>query len=251
MENTEKLTDLLLNSEYCVVLTGAGISTYSGIPDFRGSGGLYARFDAEKIFSLNYFNQNPAYFYSVAEDFIYNLEDRKPSFPHRLLAELESRRIVKAVITQNIDMLHQKAGSRNVIEIHGSPASHTCMGCRKKYGYAEIASKVCRKDIPPYCPRCGGLIKPDITFFGEMLDTAALEAAVRESAKADLLIVVGSSLVVQPAASLPFYSLKKKGKLVIVNNMETPLDRYAELKYPDIGDTFGRLSADLGEDEKG
>ncbi len=232
----EKLVELLKDSKHCVILTGAGVSTFSGIPDFRGSGGQYSNFDADKIFSLDYFFENPSYFYSVSKDFIYNLNEREPGLPHIVLAKLETIGIVKSIITQNVDMLHQKAGSKNVIEIHGSPKIHSCLGCGTKYNFEEIASRISNKEIPPYCDKCGGIIKPNIVFYGESLEQNSIEEAIKEASKADLFIAIGTSLVVQPASSLPLYCLDSGGKLIIVNNMETPLDEYAELKYADIED---------------
>lgn len=230
----EKLIELLRDSNYCVVLTGAGVSTFSGIPDFRGSGGLYRTFDVDKIFSLDYFFKDPSYFYSASKDFIYNMDERKPGRPHIVLAKLEALGIVKSIITQNIDMLHQKAGSQNVIEVHGSPKTHSCLDCGAKYDFEEIAARIRHNTEPPHCSKCGGLIKPDIIFYGELLEKNTIEKALEEASRADLILAIGTSLVVQPAASLPLYCLDNGGKLIIVNNMDTPLDRYAEFKYADI-----------------
>ena len=224
---------LLEASEYCVFLSGAGISTLSGIPDFRGSNGIYKKFDADKIFDLNHFHAEPEYFYSHSKDFIYNVDEKEPNIIHNVLAKLEKKGFVRSVITQNIDMLHLKAGSENIIEIHGSPRENTCLSCGKVFSYDHIAGIV-RKDRVPKCDECGGLIKPDIIFFGEMLNQASIMKAMDESSRADLFVVAGSSLLVHPAASLPFYSIRNGGKLVIVNNMPTPLDEYAVLKYEDL-----------------
>jgi len=233
----KELFSLLENSSYCVVLTGAGVSTFSGIPDFRGSSGIYNEFDADLIFSIEYFKKEPSYFYGHSKDLIYDLEHRQPSIVHRVLSELERRGIIKTIITQNIDMLHQKAGSKNVIEVHGSPQEHSCLACGKKYTYEYIAVLLRTEDVPT-CNECGGLIKPDIIFYGEMLKQDVIEKAIEESSKADLLLVLGSTLVVQPAASLPLYTIENGGNLVIVNNMETPLDGYAIELYKDLGGVF-------------
>jgi NAD-dependent deacetylase len=233
----KELFSLLENSRYCVVLTGAGVSTFSGIPDFRGSSGLYNEFDADLIFSIDHFKKEPSYFYGHSKDLIYDLEHRQPSIVHRLLSELEGRGVIKTIITQNIDMLHQKAGSKNVIEVHGSPQEHSCLVCGKKYTYEYIAALLRTEEVPT-CYECGGLIKPDIIFYGELLKQDVIEKAIEESSKADLLLVLGSTLVVQPAASLPLYTIENGGNLVIVNNMETPLDGYAIELYKDLGDVF-------------
>lgn len=242
----QQFLDLLETSENCVFLSGAGISTFSGIPDFRGSNGLYAKYDANKIFDLAYFHKNPSYFYTHAREFIYDLDTKEPNLIHRTLAIMEKKGYLSSVITQNIDLLHQKAGSKNVIGIHGSPINHRCLSCGENYSYADV-SVLLEKEIVPHCTRCSGLIKPDITFFGEMLDETAITNALEASSKADLFVVIGSSLVVQPAASLPLYSLKGGGKLVIVNNMATPLDEYAYLKYDELGDFFNHLSSYFNE----
>lgn len=240
-----QLLSLMHSSSHCVFLSGAGISTLSGIPDFRGSKGIYKQFDADKIFDIHYFRKDPAYFYTHGREFIYNLEEKEPNIIHRMLAKLEDEGIVKSIITQNIDMLHQKAGSRRVIEIHGSPAQHTCLHCSKKFPYELISPIVHSHQVVPKCDGCGGLVKPDIVFFGEMLDQNSFSQAISESSKADLMVVVGSSLVVHPAASLPLNTIKHGGRLVIVNNMPTPLDEYAYLRYPDLEKVFRYLEKEI------
>ena len=206
----DKLITLLKESKHCVVFTGAGVSTLAGIKDFRGKDGLYktAGEDAEKIFDID-----------------------------------EKMGIVKAVITQNIDLLHQKAGSKKVIEVHGSPEIHRCLACGKIYKFDEIA-KIVQEGKVPQCS-CGGIIKPDITFFGESLPALAVEEAISEASKADLMLILGSTLVVYPAASFPLYTARNGGKLVIVNNMETPLDYMAAAKYDDLEKVFTYISENL------
>lgn len=235
----EKLIALLKESRSCVAFTGAGVSTLSGISDFRGQNGLYTRtdIDANKLFDINHFRSDPSYYYLKAKDFIYNLEEKTPNIVHTELARLEKKGIVKAVITQNIDLLHQKGGSERVVEVHGSPIVHRCLSCGKTWSFDEIAAMV-QKDIVPSCDECGGTVKPEITFFGEALPFRAVEEAVQLSEQADLMLVLGSSLTVQPAASFPVYTLRSGGKLVIVNNMETPLDDQAELLFSDLKEVF-------------
>ncbi|MGB3907354.1 MAG: NAD-dependent protein deacylase [Methanomethylovorans sp.] len=240
-----QLLSLMHSSNHSVFLSGAGISTLSGIPDFRGSKGIYKQFDVDKIFDIHYFRKDPAYFYIHGREFIYNLEEREPNIIHKMLAKLEDEGIVKSIITQNIDMLHQKAGSKRVIEIHGSPANHVCLHCNKKFPYELISPIVHGPQVVPKCDGCGGLVKPDIIFFGEMLDQNILSQAISESLKADLMVVIGSSLVVQPAASLPLNTIKHGGRLVIINNMPTPLDEYAYLRYPDLEEVFKYLKKRL------
>lgn len=232
----------ILDSEYCAALTGAGISTLSGIKDFRGKDGFYKQkgIDPEKIFDLAYFLEDPSYYYKNSKDFIYNLEAKEPSIVHKTLAVLEKKGKLKSIITQNIDLLHHKAGSENVVELHGSPKWHDCLDCGKKYSYEEI-QKILKNDKLPCC-ECGGIIKPRITFFGELLHEASINNAVREAEKADLMLVLGSSLLVQPAASIPLYTLRNGGKLVIINNMPTPLDACAEKRYDSLEECFELLS---------
>lgn len=238
----KKLIDIIKSSSYVVAFTGAGISTLSGIKDFRGKNGIYksSSFDAEKIFSLPFFMKDPSYYYNNTKDFIYDLDRREPNIVHRELARLEKMGILKAVITQNIDMLHQKASSKNVIEIHGSPFLHHCLSCGAEYSYEEIALIV-NEGKTPHCKDCRGIVKPDIIFFGEALNEKAVRAAVSEASRADLMIVLGSSLVVQPAASMPLYTLDNGGKLVIINDMETFLDDRAALRYSKLEDCFNNL----------
>jgi NAD-dependent deacetylase len=236
-DRVESLADLIRAARYCVVFTGAGVSTLSGIRDFRGKNGLYETEEAEKIFDLHYFLRDPSFYYRHAKNFIYDLEEKKPNIVHAEIARLEAAGLVKAVITQNIDLLHQKAGTKNVIEVHGSPRLHHCLECGAVHSFQEIAAVV-RRDELPLCRDCGGNVKPDITFFGENLPARAVEAAVRESSRADLMVVLGSTLLVQPAASFPLYSLQNGGTLVIVNNMPTPLDDHALLRYQDLKETF-------------
>jgi NAD-dependent deacetylase len=242
MENTVKeLFDKIARARHCVALTGAGVSTLSGIRDFRGKNGLYNDMDAEKIFDIEYFFKDPSFYYTAAGSFIYNLNEKEPSVVHITLAELEKQGFLKALITQNIDLLHQKGGSRRVIEIHGSPQIHYCLRCAGvRVGFEEAAVQV-RAGKLPRCPHCGGVLKPAITFFGESLPAEALRDAGIEAQKADLMLVLGTSLTVYPAASLPEYTLRNGGELVIVNNMPTPLDGRCVLRFDDLGEVFGAL----------
>ncbi|MBI9107056.1 MAG: NAD-dependent deacetylase [Spirochaetales bacterium] len=227
------LRNIITNSSYISAFTGAGVSTFSGIRDFRGKNGLYNDEDAGKIFDLKYFLKDPAFYYSRTKDFIYNIENKTPGLVHLLLAELENQGRLKTLITQNIDLLHQKAGSSNVIEVHGSPSIHRCLNCGKTYSYEKIAAVVQRDELPA-CELCGGILKPDITFFGEALPGKAVKDAFRHAAASDLMLVLGSSLLVQPAASIPLETVQSGGKIIIVNDMPTPLDGYACMLFPDL-----------------
>ena len=241
MSDVNKLFDLIKNAKHFTALTGAGVSTLSGIRDFRGKNGLYNEMDAEKIFDIDYFEKDPSLYYSQAGSFIYNLDEKEASIVHIVLGELEKHGYLKALITQNIDLLHQKGGNKNVIEIHGSPVMHYCLRCSGvRVGYEEAAAVV-RKGEMPKCSKCGRVLKPAITFFGESLPADALKQAVTESQDADLMLVLGTSLTVYPAAGMPEYTLRKGGEIVIINNMPTPLDSRALLHFDDLGSVFEEL----------
>ena len=244
------LIELLGAASHCVVLTGAGISTLSGIPDFRGKNGFYKRtdVDAQKLFDLDYFIRDPDYYYTHAKDFIYNLADKEPNIIHTELARLEKLGIVKAILTQNIDLLHQKAGSRHVLELHGSPSRHRCLRCGKELSFAAITALLDANTMPR-CAACGGTIKPDIIFFGEPLDADVLGEADFEASRADLMLVLGSSLTVYPAAGLPVTTLRNRGKLAVINADPTPLDERAAWLYPDLGEAFKAVAEAIDSGE--
>lgn len=235
-----ELYRLLTSAKHCIAFTGAGISTLSGIQDFRGKNGLYQKPNTELMFDINVFLSDPSVYYSMARDFIYDIDTKKPSVVHRVLAQLEQMNILHAIITQNIDLLHQKAGSKKVIEIHGSPAIHSCPSCKWQTGFYDILGTV-KSGSMPHCPNCDTVLKPDIVFFGESLPKFAIDSAISESSASDLMLVLGSSLVVYPAASLPEYTLQSGGQIVIVNDMPTHLDNQAVLHFEDLEATFSGL----------
>ena len=240
-DDINKLFTTIKEAKHMTALTGAGVSTLSGIRDFRGKNGLYNDMDAEKIFDIDYFMQDPSFYYKQAGSFIYNIDEKEASVVHIVLGELEKRGLLKALITQNIDLLHQKGGSKNVIEIHGSPKIHYCMRCSGVRVSFEEAAAAVKKGEMPKCPKCGRVLKPAITFFGESLPSDALREAVSESQKSDLMLVLGTSLTVYPAASMPEYTLRSGGKIVIINNMPTPMDGRAFLHFDDLGSVFEEL----------
>jgi NAD-dependent deacetylase len=259
-EKIDFLFELITGTGDCAALTGAGVSTLSGIRDFRGKNGLYNDMDAQKIFDIDYFDRDPSFYYSHAKDFIYNLKEKEASVVHLVLAKLEKAGYLKGVITQNIDLLHQKGGSGRVIEIHGSPSVHYCRRCSmlsrvealaasKPSGdlggadlmsFEQAAEIVARGELPQ-CGKCGAVLKPAITFFGEGLPARALHDAELLARRADLLLVLGTSLTVYPAASLPEITLSSGGRIVIVNNMPTPLDRAASLVFDDLETVFSGI----------
>ncbi|GMO26665.1 MAG: NAD-dependent protein deacylase [Termitinemataceae bacterium] len=236
--NIEKLFKKITSAKHCTATTGAGVSTLSGIRDFRGKDGLYNDMDAEKIFDIDYFEQDPSFYYKMTKSFIYNLDEKQASIVHTTLATLEGKGLLNAVITQNIDLLHQKGGSKKVIEVHGSPMIHYCLRCAGiRMPFEEVAAIVKNGNLPK-CPKCGAVLKPAITFFGESLPIDALRAAQDEAQKSDLMLVLGTSLTVHPAAGLPQTTLHHGGEIIIVNNMPTPLDSYAALKFDDLATVF-------------
>jgi NAD-dependent deacetylase len=204
--------EMIRRAERVVALTGAGISTAAGLPDFRGPQGLYVtrRYDPETVFDIAYFHRDPAPFYDFPRDFLGVIHTIEPTLSHRFLAELEAQGRLTAVITQNIDALHQKAGSRNVISVHGDYWSSRCLRCARVFDLPFMERAVREAEVP-HCG-CGGLIKPDVVFFGEPVQ--GLELASAAVAGCDLLLVLGSSLSVYPAAFLPGYA---ESEVVIVN----------------------------------
>ncbi len=233
----QQFVQLLTDSRRIRVFTGAGVSTLSGIPDFRGAHGIYTDpwhgMDVEQILSIDFFAEHPDVFYKWAKDVWYGLENYQPNIVHKTVADLESKHYIDGVYTQNIDMLHQRAGSKVVYEVHGSPMHHYCRTCGAHYSYEEIAPIV-RSGKVPTCKRCGGVIKPDIVFYGENLNESILHRAWEEFSHADLCLVFGSSLTVQPAASFPRIAVESGAKLVIVNAQRTYLDQLASLRFTDL-----------------
>jgi NAD-dependent deacetylase len=246
MDNSlNDLIEKIRKARHCTVLSGAGVSTLSGIRDFRGKNGLYKEMDAEKIFDISYFEKDPSFYYKAAGSFIYNLDEKEASIVHTVLGDMEKQGLIKAVITQNIDLLHQKGGSKRVIEIHGSPRIHYCMRCAGIRMPFEEAAALVKAGEFPKCPKCGRILKPAITFFGESLPIEALREATEQAQKSDLMLVLGTSLQVYPAASLPQYCLSTGGEIVIVNDMATPMDSKAVLKFNSLEDVFNGLQQNL------
>ena len=240
--------DLLRSSRSTVVLTGAGISTAAGIPDFRGPKGLYVtrRYDPELVFEVYNFQRSPEYFYEFTRDFATAVKNIVPTFTHTFLAKLEKNSLLDGIVTQNIDILHQVAGSRNVLEIHGSYRTATCQECRARlheldYDWWLAAMDASRNPPVAHCPTCDGLLKPDIVFFGESVSGyGEAEAMV---VKCDLLLVLGSSLNVTPASLLP-YSVPSTATTVVVNRggVMLPPDPKRFFVDEDL-DTYFRLVA--------
>ncbi len=213
----ESCARMIGEAEKIVLLSGAGMSTSAGIPDFRGPNGIYRRADIENpedIFDIDTFNRDPTLFYSFHREFLKSLEKITPTIGHRFFAALEEESSMTSIITQNIDSLHQEAGSKEVYEIHGGIWDSYCRGCGKRFSLEWMKQEMAQTTVP-HCDRCGGIIKPDIVFFGEMVKH--LGKCQQMVSEADLLFVVGSSLVVAPAAMLPAMN---RGKIAVVNKGE-------------------------------
>ena len=236
----ELLAELVRTHQPCVVLTGAGISTESGIPDFRSPTGIWATYDPMEYASIDAFLADPAKVWGFYGKRLDLLTGAEPNAGHRALAELEERGWIGAIVTQNIDRLHERAGSRNVVEVHGSIATASCLDCGEVVPMEVVADL-----LPvPACPRCGRVLKPDVVMFGELLLEAAVDRAVRLAWEARLLLVVGSSLEVFPVASLPLETLAAGGKVAIVNRGRTQHDREAAVRIDaGAGETLAALAA--------
>ena len=236
--SARRLAELITSRQPTVVLTGAGISTESGIPDFRSPTGIWADVDPMDYASLRAFRADPEKVWGFYAKRIDMLTGAEPNDGHRAIAELERLGLVKAVITQNIDLLHTRAGSEDVVEVHGSIRTVSCFQCGRVYPLDESMLPV------PRC-ECGGVLKPDVVFFGELLPPAAIDRAYELARSAALMLVVGSALEVYPVAELPLETVLAGGSLAIVNRGETPLDAKAELKID--GSAGETLSAVLAE----
>jgi len=227
--SAERLAALIRERQPCVVLTGAGVSTESGIPDFRSPTGLWAQFDPLEFGSIDAFRRDPIKVWSFYRPRISMLTDAQPNPAHIALAELEQHGLVQAVVTQNIDLLHERAGSREVVEVHGSIRTATCPGCGARYELEQVLALLAEADAPA-CPACGEIVKPDVVFFGELLPPEAIDRAYKLARAAALMLVVGSALEVHPIAGLPEETLAAGGKLAIINRGPTPYDRRANLR---------------------
>lgn len=231
-DRIQEVADFLRASRSAVAFTGAGISTPSGIPDFRDpQSGLWSHIDPLKVASIHSFRQHPQAFYDWVYPLARQILTAQPNPAHVALAEMETIGVIKCVITQNIDMLHSRAGSAHVHEIHGSLSEATCSHCFRTYPGDQVISHFLKDGKTPLCPRCGGVVKPNVILFGEQLPYRPLQAA-REAARcADLMLVVGSSLEVAPASDLPKYALRNHAKLIIINLTPTDFDRYADAVF--------------------
>ena len=237
----ERLAELVREAGSVVALTGAGISVPSGIPDFRSPGtGLWERVNPMEVAHIDVFRRDPERFWSFYGDRFATLREKRPNGAHAALVELERRGHLDAVITQNIDLLHRRAGTRDLVEVHGSIATSSCLDCGAAVELEEARARLAADGAVPRCD-CGEALKPDVVLFGEMLPVAAIERAAALATEADLLLCVGSSLEVYPVAGLPDLTLAAGGTLAIVTQGTTPFDAAAEVKLG--GDVVEELTA--------
>jgi NAD-dependent deacetylase len=229
---TGRVADLILESERLLVFTGAGISTESGIPDFRSPGGIWDRFDPDDFTIDKFINDTEArrkQWRIFGEGML--SENAEPNAAHVAIAELHGLGKLDCIVTQNIDNLHQKAGvpDEKVFELHGNMRWAICLKCRKRHSFGEIKARLEFGEEIPVCRDCGGILKPDIVMFGEQLPLNVLEEASRRAIASDLCLVIGSTLIVYPAALIPEYAVQTGSRLVIINLSETPMDSKAEV----------------------
>jgi NAD-dependent deacetylase len=246
-QETERAAEMLAGSQHAVVLTGAGHSTPSGIPDFRSpDSGLWEQVDPMEVASIYGFQRNPKSFYDWIRPLAKQMMEAQPNPAHYALAELEEMGVLKAVITQNIDELHHRAGSKRVLELHGSVRTATCTRCLEHLPTGEMWPAFVASAQVPHCPHCGGLLKPDVVLFGELLPVHVLEEAQQESERCDVMLVAGSSLEVYPAADLPLRAVQAGAQAIIVNYEPTYMDaRAAVVIHEDVAVILPQIAAQV------
>ncbi len=240
----QQAAQLLRNARYAVALTGAGISTPSGIPDFRSpSSGLWTKANPMLVASILALRLRPQAFYNWVRPLASLLLEAQPNSAHRALAELEEMGLLKVIITQNIDDLHQKAGSKRVLELHGHLREATCIRCHKVVPAQGLIEQFVADGQVPRC-QCGGVVKPNIVLFGEQLPLNVLTEAQNEARKSDLMLVAGSSLEVTPASDIPFIAQRKGARIIIVNCERTSMDRHAHVViHEDVAQVLPQIVA--------
>ena len=235
----EFAADLIRQSKRTVILTGAGISTPSGIPDFRSEGsGLWSRDEPMEVASLNTFRVAPERFYQWFRPLARQIFNAQPNPAHLALAKMEAAGFVRMIMTQNIDVLHQKAGSQRVAEMHGTLATLSCTHCFQQTKSEDFLQPFIDGGAIPHCPKCGAVMKPDVILFGEQLPQKAWLEAQREARQCDLMLVVGSSLEVLPVAGLPMQVVDRGAHLIIINNTPTYINVRADIVFMDNVETI-------------
>jgi len=222
---------LLQHSSRIVAFSGAGISTESGLADFRSSGGLWERYRIVTYQEFLASAENRRSYWAMRRELIPELLAARPNPAHQALAKLEASGGLKHVITQNIDGLHQAAGNSDVIELHGTNMTASCLSCSQQWPIAEIQARLETGDLDPHCPHCQGLIKPDTVSFGQPMPDAAMERASRAAGSCDLFLMIGSSLEVQPANQFPLVAHQAGAHLIFINRTPTPYDHLAEIRF--------------------
>ena len=239
-----ELKEAIQKSDSVVAFSGAGLSAESGIPTYRGAGGLWNEYDPDKYANIDYFNHDPSYYWRFFRDVRYPiLKKARPNEGHLALVRMEAKNKCELVITQNIDGLHHEAGQKLVCELHGNTRRYYCVNCSKEMTMEEAHERL-QVELPPRC-KCGGVIRPDVVFFGEALPKDALNEASQAALECDLFLVVGSSLVVQPAAQLPVMAKSRGATLAIINIGETPLDGMADFQFDSNASTILTELADF------
>jgi len=244
-----RVAGIIMKAKNIVVFTGAGVSTESGIPDFRSPGGFWTKFDPDD-FAIDKFLKNPETRLKQWRFLLsgHLFQDARPNFAHQAIAELERLGRLNCVITQNIDNLHQRAGNdpAKVFELHGNMRWVRCLDCGERYPLEKALESRRGWEAIPVCGNCAGILKPDVIFFGEALPEETLQEATWRASCCDLLIVVGSSLVVYPAANMPLYAKQRGAGLVIINLGTTPADRIADVViHASAGEVMGRIVAEV------
>jgi NAD-dependent deacetylase len=241
-DKMDRLKEIVANSKQLAAFTGAGLSAESGIPTYRGTNGIWAKYDPAKYANFQYFIKDPSYYWQFFRDVRYpSLKQAQPNAAHYVLVELEKQGILNLVITQNIDGLHQMAGQSKVCELHGNSRQMMCMECNNVFPMEKVYEQL-EKELPPHCS-CGGLLRPKVVLFGESLPQEALMQAWQAAEECDTFLVVGSSLVVYPAAQIPVRAKEHGASLVIVNIDETPLDTMADLViHQTASEVLGQLT---------
>jgi len=225
----QRAAQLLAAARKGLALTGAGVSAESGIPTFRGDGGLWTKYDPVKVASIDAFMHDPAAYWRVSKERGGVALAARPNAGHFALTALEAAGILGAIVTQNTDGLHQDSGSRRVIEVHGSSRTVQCLDCGTREPRSEVQARL-NDEMPPRCRMCGGtFLKPTVVLFGEPMPVQAIQEAFALAREADVMLVVGSSLLVHPAADIPVAAVSSGARLIVVNAEPTPLDRFAEV----------------------
>lgn len=243
-----RAAEILSSARRGLALTGAGVSAESGIPTFRGEGGLWKEYDPVKVASIEYFMADPSAYWKVSKDRGRVALAASPNPGHHALAALEATGHLAGVVTQNTDGLHQESGSRNVIEIHGSSRTVQCLDCGNREARADVQARL-DVEMPPRCKVCGGtFLKPTVVLFGEPMPQAAVAKAFALARDADVVLVVGSSLVVYPAADIPLVALRSRARMIVINAEPTPFDGLAEVViHGRSGEVLPEIVALIGE----